>query len=226
MARTTKPSGKTTRKRVSVATTAKAAGKRRPPPGARVRLAVDDRRAQLLALGVIAFSSRGYDDVSIEQIAAEAGISRGLLFHYFPSKRDFFVATVEMMAARMLAETVPAEAQGDYATMLANGLDRYFGFVEQHADMFVTLLNAGGDHAAGAVVDATRREYVRRIRAFLPPAKGREEARLRTALNAWERMVEGIALDWLAHRDLSREEVVQLALRGALIVPGTPFSLR
>ncbi len=218
MARTTTRSGKATISRPAAAKKPVRAAKGKS--AARVRLAVDDRRAQLLALGLLAFSTHRYEDVSIDSIAVDAGISRGLLFHYFPSKRDFYVAAVEVMAAQMLEETVPEQAQGDYATLLLNGLRRYFDFVERHADMFVTLLNAGGDAAAQPVVDATRRAYVERIRAFLPPAKGRDESMLRASLNAWERMVEGIALDWLANRDLTREEVVQLALRGALIVPG------
>jgi AcrR family transcriptional regulator len=195
-------------------------GKAANARGTRLRFSVDDRRAQLLALGLAEFSTRRYEDVSVEGIAAQAGISRGLLFHYFASKRDFYVATVEMMAARMLAETVPEQVQGDLPTTLLNGLRRYFAFVEQHADMFVTLLEAGSDHAARPVVEATRRAYVERIRAFMPPASGRDEALLRTALNGWERLVEGLALDWLANRSVALEDVVQIALRGALIVPG------
>src|SRR5690242_4164925 len=70
---------------------------------ARVRLDVDERRAQLVALGLAEFGTRTYDDVSIDLIAQAAGISKGLLYHYFPTKRAFYVACVREAAARLLA---------------------------------------------------------------------------------------------------------------------------
>src|SRR5580765_6635428 len=81
--------------------------KRRAPPAAapRARLEVDERRAQLVALGVELFAARSYDEVSIDELARAAGISKGLLYHYFPTKRDFYVATVEEGATQLLART-------------------------------------------------------------------------------------------------------------------------
>ena len=68
----------------------------------RSRLAVDERRAQLLELGLRLFGTRPYDEVSIDDIAADAGVSKGLLYHYFGSKRAFYVATVQHAAAVLL----------------------------------------------------------------------------------------------------------------------------
>jgi AcrR family transcriptional regulator len=53
----------------------------------RTRLDVDERRTQLVELGLEHFGERAYDDVSIDAIAEAAGISKGLLYHYFPTKR-------------------------------------------------------------------------------------------------------------------------------------------
>src|SRR3954466_13874870 len=64
----------------------------------RVRLDNDERRAQLLALARSAFSDRAYDDVSIDDLAREAKISKGLLYHYFPTKRDLYVAGLRQIA--------------------------------------------------------------------------------------------------------------------------------
>ena len=69
-------------------------------PKVRERFEVDARRAQLLALGLVAFSERTYDDVSIEDIATTAGVSKGLVYHYFPSKRDFYIAALEDAAGK------------------------------------------------------------------------------------------------------------------------------
>ena len=59
------------------------------------RLEPDARRAHLLAVGATVFGSKAYDEVQIDQIAKEAGVSRGLLYHYFPSKRAFFAAIIQ-----------------------------------------------------------------------------------------------------------------------------------
>lgn len=197
---------------------------KKPLPRGRVRLALDDRRSQLLALGVAAFAARSYEAVSIEEIANEAGISRGLLFHYFPSKRDFYVAAIEVMAAQMLEETfvqAPAgQSAAELVSLLGRGLDAYFGYVENRAEAFATLLRAGGESGGQEVVEATRREFVRRIRAYLPAQAAGNEALLRASLSGWERFVEGVALDWIEHRDLPRSARVELAVRAALVLPG------
>src|ERR1041384_6692618 len=77
----------------------------------RVRLETDQRRAQLLALARKAFSDRSYDDVSIDDIAREAKISKGLLYHYFPTKRDLYVAGLREIAAALVTAvtSVPAD---------------------------------------------------------------------------------------------------------------------
>ncbi|HEX6420373.1 MAG TPA: helix-turn-helix domain-containing protein [Acidimicrobiales bacterium] len=71
--------------------------------GSRTRLDPERRRAQLVDLGRRMLSSRPLDQVAIDDIAAEAGISRGLLFHYFPTKRDFHVAVARSAAHDLLA---------------------------------------------------------------------------------------------------------------------------
>ena len=68
----------------------------------RTRRLSDERREELLRAGVELFSARSYDEVSIDEIAGAVGISRGLLYHYFPSKRDFYVAGLRRAADDLL----------------------------------------------------------------------------------------------------------------------------
>ena len=77
-------------------------------PGRRIRLDNDARRAQLLELGQKAFAERTYDEVSIDDIARAAGISKGLLYHYFPTKRDLYVTLTA--DARQVAAHGPSTA--------------------------------------------------------------------------------------------------------------------
>ncbi len=74
-------------------------------PTARRRLSPEDRRAELLALGAEVFGKRPYDEVRIDEIAERAGVSRALMYHYFPDKRAFFAAVVKDEADRLYAAT-------------------------------------------------------------------------------------------------------------------------
>src|SRR5580692_3021900 len=58
------------------------------------RLQVDERRRQLLDAGAALFAQHAYEEISMRQIAAAAGVSKPLLYHYFPSKNELFMAAV------------------------------------------------------------------------------------------------------------------------------------
>ena len=90
------------------------------------RLENDERRRRLLELGARLFTEHAYDEISMSQIARAAGISKALLYHYFPSKRDYFVATLaggaeELRARAMQIASALAEAHSRQA---AGGEDR------------------------------------------------------------------------------------------------------
>ncbi|MGH3264301.1 MAG: TetR/AcrR family transcriptional regulator, partial [Trebonia sp.] len=76
------------------------------------RLSPEDRRAELLALGAEVFGKRPYDDVRIDEIAERAGVSRALMYHYFPDKRAFFAAVVKDEADRLYENTNMDDASG------------------------------------------------------------------------------------------------------------------
>src|SRR6266498_2850582 len=102
----------------------------------------DERREELLRAGVELFGTRSFDEVSIDEIAATVGISRGLLYHYFPSKRDFYVAGLRRAADDLLAAVGPA-ARAPLGDRLVVGLDAYLDYVEGHARGFVSLMRGG-----------------------------------------------------------------------------------
>lgn len=172
------------------------------------RSAPDERRAQLVELGLRLFSERSYDELSIDDIAREAGISKGLLYHYFPSKRDYYVETVRAAAQLLLDRTDPDI--GPEPEALLAGLDAYLGFAEEHAAAFVALMRSGvgQDAEVAGVLEATRARYVARIAERLgltDPAP-----RLRIALRGWVGFVEAASLEWLERRDLARDDLRDL----------------
>jgi AcrR family transcriptional regulator len=170
------------------------------------RLDVDERRRRLLETGAKVFTERAYDEVSMAAVAREAGISKGLLYHYFPSKRDFFVATLEAAASELavLTETDPTEAPID---QLAKSLDAYLAWIDANAPSYRKLIeSAAGSDDARSIVTRVRSQTVERILAAL----GSEKPQLRTALHGWLWSIDGATLDWLDHRDMSRDELREL----------------
>ena len=193
----------------------------------RARLSTDARREQLVALGVEMFSERPFDEVSIDDIAASAGISKGLLYHYFPSKRDFYVAVVRHSADEMQAIT---ETDPDLAPLerLSAGLDRYLEYVDTHARGYSTVLRAGigSDREVAAIVEDVRSAMANRILDDFPGEATPPGVRI--AVRGWIGFAEAASLEWLEHRELSRDELRDLliqALTGAVGAAASHYSV-
>jgi AcrR family transcriptional regulator len=99
----------------------------------RRRLSPDDRRAELLALGAEVFGQRPYDEVRIDEVAERAGVSRALMYHYFPDKRAFFAAVVKGQADQLLETTnsLPEPGQSLFEEVQA-GVLAYMDYHQQH----------------------------------------------------------------------------------------------
>lgn len=99
----------------------------------RRRLSPDDRRSELLALGAEVFGQRPYDEVRIDEIAEKAGVSRALMYHYFPDKRAFFAAVVRAEGERLFAATnTPPQPGQSLFDQLRAGVLAYLRYDEEH----------------------------------------------------------------------------------------------
>jgi AcrR family transcriptional regulator len=191
-------------------------------------LEVDERRAQLLELGLRVFSERAYDDVSIDDIARAAGVSKGLLYHYFSTKRDFYIAGLEVASAQLLRGTLTPRDLAPEERM-RRGLETYLDFVQKHGKAYVALVSGGvgSDPEVARILERTRRTFVRRILEDVPA--GFVTPLVRVALRGWIGFVEATAVEWMARRDLSRRKVVDLLGRMLLdamqIAAGQPLPL-
>jgi AcrR family transcriptional regulator len=169
------------------------------------RLDVDERRRRLLETGARVFTERSYDDASMAEVARAAGISKGLLYHYFPSKRDLFVATLEAAAAELRDITEPDPSK-PIPEQLTATLDAYLAWIEDHADSYAKLLeSATGSDDVRSYMAQMRAGTVERILGTL--VKGGDPAAIRTALHGFLWFIDGACLDWLASKDLSREQL-------------------
>lgn len=170
-----------------------AAAKTKAP---RTRQTVDARRAQLIEQGIASFATRPYDVVSIDDIAAAAGVSKGLLYHYFPTKRDYYAAVLEVVSEQLRAQTEIDPTLPPEARMRA-GLEAYLDFVKARGPAYVALMRGGigSDPVVAGILDRLRTHFVDRIVADLP-AHPRPRA-LRVLLRGWVGFVEVVSLAWL-----------------------------
>src|SRR3954469_4680227 len=95
-----------------------------------------------MAAALELFSTRDAEDVSIDDVAASAGASRALVYHYFGGKQELYVAALRSAAEALEARLKP-QGGGGPLEELARGLTRYFDFVEEHAAGFAALLRGG-----------------------------------------------------------------------------------
>jgi len=175
----------------------------------RARLSVDERRAQLLDLGRRLFNARPYDAISIDEIAAAAGISKGLLYHYFPSKRHFYVEVVRVGAEHVQRLTA-VRPELPPADQLRESIDSFLTYVEKNAAAYGHLLRSGvgTDPEASAIVEGTRRAMVDQVLRNIGLADGRPLLRL--VIRGWVGFSEGVTLEWADRKDVPRKDVLKL----------------
>jgi len=176
------------------------------------RLPVDERRSQLLELGTVLFARHAYDALSMAQIAREADISKALLYHYFPSKSEYFQETLSAAALDLqhqlepLADLPPPEA-------LAASLDVFLSWVEANELAYRRVLESSETVIeVKALVAGLRQDTATRLIEGLAP---NPRPLIRAAVRGWLALMDGVCLDWLDNGDMSREEVKGL-LMGSL----------
>jgi AcrR family transcriptional regulator len=186
------------------------------------RLRVDERRRQLLALGAELFARHSFAELSMARIAREAGISKALLYHYFPTKQNFFLATLEEAAEDVRRRTEPDPALAPEEALSAS-LDAFLGWIEENESAYRRLMeSAGSVPEVGTLIDDVRDRTSAHILAGLG-AGADPPPRVRAAARAWLWFMDGAILDWLEHRDLTRHELRDFllgALAGALTAAG------
>ena len=160
----------------------------------RRRLSADERRRQLVAIGLAKIVETPIQDLSLDDVAAGAGISRGLLFHYFPTKTDFYLACISAAGRRMLRTTAPDEGlpPDDQVESLTRLMVEQ---IERRRDFYLALVHGHGvaDPRVSEVMDSVREGSTDRVvRALDVPPRQRDVVR------AWWAYTEDRALTWSA----------------------------
>lgn len=178
----------------------------------RARLQTEERRAQLVKAGLELFSSRGYDDVSIDDIADAVGVSKGLLYHYFGGKRSFYAACVAEAADQLVVASNPDPAMPPGPAKALLGLNAYLDFVQARSRVFASLLRgSGADPEVAAIIAQTRERFADQ---FLEGSGITEERPMyRFAARTYVGVVEAASLSWLEDPSVTRPVLVLTLLR-------------
>ncbi|QKE85925.1 TetR/AcrR family transcriptional regulator [Arthrobacter sp. NEB 688] len=187
----------------------------------------DERRRQLVGIGLRMFVERPVGDLSVDEVAAAAGVSRGLLFHYFPTKSDYHRAVVDAAGRRVRRNVAPDEGvTGEAAVRQVVG--RFLDQVERRRAWYVALVRGRTELSRAApddpmetvtafVADLARREL------DLPAAAG-------PAARGWVAYLEDRALQWSAEppaeRAAGRDALVEhcvAALRALVALSPDPL---
>ena len=180
----------------------------------RIRLDPEQRRKQLVELGMTMLAQRGIEQISVEEIAKNAGISQGLLYNYFPSKREFHLAIVRHVSNDILQRLVP---NLDLAPidMLCEWLERYVDYVLEHRDGYVSILRGpvSGDPELRAIADENRTAVIDLLLTHvLRPATDITPCMI-LATRGWIAFVEETTLSWLRDPQISRTQMIAMNAR-------------
>lgn len=163
------------------------------------RLSAEDRKKQLVKIGLMMLRDKPIHELSIDEIAGEAGISRGLLFHYFPSKRDYYLAVIGAAGRRLLRVTKPDETLAP-EQQLREMLVQFVAFIERRRTAYISFVRgaAGGDDYAVEVYDETRAGLTKRILTYLGTPEIADEPTSHEYLrvHAWLSYAEDLAIEW------------------------------
>jgi AcrR family transcriptional regulator len=185
-------------------------------PRRRTRLDPESRRQHLLAVGAKLFGEHTYDEVWIDEVARQAGVSRGLLYHYFPDKRAFFAAILRAEGTRLAEVTAPNPDLPPLERLRA-GLDAYLGYVEQHPDGYRAVHRGAlsADPQLRAVVESNlERQGQRVLDAISPDRRPTDSEQL--AVHGWLAFLVATTLRWLDQSAPTRTEVRDLCVNTLL----------
>ena len=179
----------------------------------RVRMTPDSRREQLLELGVRLLSTRSLDELSIEMLAEEAGISRGLLYHYFGNKQDFHRAVCRRAADELIRVTAPTQ-EGEPLERLARSLDAYVDYVQVNFAGYTSLVRgaASGNEDLQEIYEEARAALTDRIfeevdAGVLEMFTIEDTPAVRMMVRGWSAMTEEVVISWVRDQQAGRAKV-------------------
>ena len=185
------------------------------------RLEHDERRRQILACARGLFSERNYAAVSTTDIAREAGVARGLLHHYFGTKRELYLEVVRSLMRMPTTNPVPLQSPGrGIDVVIEQSVERWLQMLERNRGTWLAAIGARGlgrDPEVEAILDQARERAVDRlIEALQTYEASQAPPHLRAVIRAYAGFAETASVEWLERGRLTREQLHTLLVEGFL----------
>lgn len=171
------------------------------------RMTTEARREQLLAFGRKHFAEHGYEAMPMDAIADRAGVSKGLLYHYFGNQRGFYMETVRAVTDEVIAVTEPPADQPFERAFLAM-VTHFVGYVQEHGGIYTALVRGGlgSDDEVNQLLDRVRMTSMRRILERL--GIDRPSPLTQIAIYGWVSLVENAAAEWTVTGRVSAKQLI------------------
>jgi AcrR family transcriptional regulator len=185
------------------------------------RLKPQQRRDHLLDIAAAMFADKPYEDVFVEDIAARARVSRATLYHYYPSKRDLYVAIFERASSRFLARVSP-DPKLPLAQQLAAGLEAHIQSFVDHPFEAVAI-NRGAlsdDPAIQAIISEELNVVGQRLVDELV-TQGHLRDVTEIAVEGWLAFVRAACVKWIQSPNISRADLTEMCLHAFDCALGT-----
>jgi AcrR family transcriptional regulator len=174
------------------------------------RLEPDERRAQILACARRLFGERHYEAVSTTELARQSGVARGLINHYFGTKRELYLEVVRdlMFIPEYAVERL---SHGTLEERVAASMDRFLSVVERNSAMWLATIGTGGygrDPDVERIMqeaDEIAADRMLETVGLADITEGREE--LRAMIRSFAGMAKAATREWLVSRTLTRDQV-------------------
>lgn len=173
----------------------------------------DARRDQILRVAGRLFGDRPYSEVSISDIAGEAGMARGLLHHYFGSKRELYLEVVRM-SARAPLESEPADALGTTEAW-TTVVDSFLEAIERNPTRWLNSVNVGGaegDDEVAAILHETREILADQTLVAIGLGDRATDPVVRALVRAWGGFVQELTVEWVGRERIDRDRARRVML--------------
>ena len=195
-------------------------------PVQRRRMEPDARRAEILAVARRLFGRASFSTVSTSDIAAEAGVARGLINHYFGSKRELYLEVVRQMMVipASVSERLPPTTAEERLSIC---VDRWLDVVERNRDMWLSAIGSeaiGHDDEVERIMleaDEIATDRVLEAAMMADVTEGREK--LRAMIRAQSAMLKAASREWLVRGSLSRSDLHVMLTRSVLHLVNVVF---
>lgn len=187
------------------------------------RLAPEVRSPQLLAVATRLFSEHGYDGVSVEAVARAAGVTRGLIHHYYGGKRELYLTVLAALSDSAL-HALDDQAGGAEVARVRETMDVWMDWLHPNRALWLAIVPAEQpDPGVSRTVETAREAIVARLIELHSPGTGKQ-SRLRFAVLSWTGLADAACREWLQDRATGAEtrELLAASLWHILETYGRP----